>query len=606
MLLESARIENFKSIGKESNVLYVDSAVTALIGKNESGKSNVLEAIGRLNKLCSPLDANYLKLLTRGQEEKPTVSLRLSFSSADKELYPSADGYTTLVFTGTEVTLSGGLSELISQDEELSEAIAMLSTGLSSKELKLDSSQLTASNALKSKLSSISDKIYVSFVSELSGIRRMISPSNLVNKADLLGAIDRIEQKIKAYYDMIPQTYYRTSDETLKDSYSFDDIKKLMDSDNIFHNLMIAANVDKDTLFKAFQGPTEPAKKTYKVQVVNKLKELTEVFNKFYQQEEVFFDFDIEGQNAKLYVYNADKYMSFSERSNGLKWYFSLFIDAKAKTISNRPILYLLDEPGVYLHVNAQKQLVKLFRHLCESGNQVIYTTHSPYMIDGNDIFNVRAVEKDDNSLTKIFRSIHSYNLTKETRVETLTPLTQALGMDLKYNIGPQYEKLNLVVEGVTDCMYLTAMMKHLGITEENKPNIIPCVGVDAVHLMVSILIGWGCKYKVVLDYDSQGYNQFKKITQKSTLTDETNVFFVNCKSANSENDVKGVNKATTESLIAAEDNNKLTNKFDGTNDTKTMAAKEFMDKVLSGDITVTETTSNNFRQLFVVLGIME
>ena len=217
-------------------------------------------------------------------------------------------------------------------------------------------------------------------------------------------------------------------------------------------------------------------------------------------------------------------------------------------------------------------------------------------MIDGNDVFNVRAVEKDNDGLSKIFRSIHSYNLTKETRVETLTPLTQALGMELKYNIGPQYEKLNLVVEGVTDCMYLTAMMKHLEITEENKPNIIPCVGVDAIHLMVSILIGWGCKYKVVLDYDSQGYNQFKKITQKSALTDETNVFFVNCKSANSEN----------ESLIAAEDNNKLTNKFDGTNDTKTMAAKEFMDKVLSGDITVTETTSNNFRQLFVALGIME
>ena len=38
MILQSAKIENFKSIGKDNNILYVDASVTALIGKNESGK----------------------------------------------------------------------------------------------------------------------------------------------------------------------------------------------------------------------------------------------------------------------------------------------------------------------------------------------------------------------------------------------------------------------------------------------------------------------------------------------------------------------------------------------------------------------------------------
>lgn len=78
--------------------------------------------------------------------------------------------------------------------------------------------------------------------------------------------------------------------------------------------------------------------------------------------------------------------------------------------------------------------------------------------------------------------------------------------MDIKYNIGPQFEKMNVIVEGVTDGMYLTAMMHYLSVDEAKRPNIIPCVGVDAVHLMVSILIGWGCNYKVVVDYDTQGY----------------------------------------------------------------------------------------------------
>ena len=74
--------------------------------------------------------------------------------------------------------------------------------------------------------------------------------------------------------------------------------------------------------------------------------------------------------------------MSFSERSNGLKRYFSLFIDTKAKIDNNRPTLYLLDEPGVYLHVKAQKELLQYFNHLCNDGNQVVYTTHSLTIYD--------------------------------------------------------------------------------------------------------------------------------------------------------------------------------------------------------------------------------
>ncbi len=606
MLLESAKIDNFKSIRSEKNILYVDNSVTALIGKNESGKSNILEALGRLDKLWSPLNANYLKLLTRGQEEPPKVSLKLSFSPKDIEKFAHAEGETILTYTGTEVLMEGGLPNLISQDAELADNITALQSALKSKDFKFSASQLSSLEIQLSRLTTLSQKVYVGIFSDLSSIRGLISSSSASNKAELFELIQKISDRIKEYYNLIPQAYYRTSDEMLKDSYTFEEIKKLMEGNNIFHNLMIAADVDVDMLTKAFQGPTEAAKKTYKVKVIEKINRLTEEFNQFYKQEALSFDFDIESQSAKLYVHTSGMYMSFSERSNGLKWYFSLFIDVKAKTISERPILYLLDEPGVYLHVNAQKQLVNLFSHLCEGGNQVIYTTHSPYMIDGSNIFNVRAVEKGVDGLSKIFRSIQSYNLTKETRVETLTPLTQALGMDLKYNIGPQYDKLNVVVEGVTDCMYITAMMEHLDIEEEKRPNILPCVGVDAVHLIVSILIGWGCEYKVVVDYDTQGYNEYKKITQKSDLTDVSRVFFVNCKSANSENDVKGENRATTESLVAAEDNDKLANKYDGTTATKTLAAKEFMDKVLSGELAVSETTKNNFMQLFVALGIAE
>jgi len=80
MVLESVKVSNFKSIGTMNNVLYVEDAITALIGKNESGKSNVLEAIGRMKPLTLPLNATYVKMLTRGQDEQPKVSLVFHFS----------------------------------------------------------------------------------------------------------------------------------------------------------------------------------------------------------------------------------------------------------------------------------------------------------------------------------------------------------------------------------------------------------------------------------------------------------------------------------------------------------------------------------------------
>ena len=80
MLLKSAKISNFKSIGTENNVLYVEDSVTALIGKNESGKSNVLESLGLVN-LWAPLSADYLKKCTHGQSASPGISLMSAGSS---------------------------------------------------------------------------------------------------------------------------------------------------------------------------------------------------------------------------------------------------------------------------------------------------------------------------------------------------------------------------------------------------------------------------------------------------------------------------------------------------------------------------------------------
>ena len=224
-------------------------------------------------------------------------------------------------------------------------------------------------------------------------------------------------------------------------------------------------------------------------------------------------------------------------------------------------------------------------------------------MIDPNNVYNVRAVEKNENGFSNIYTSVYYYKLSKEHRMETLSPLIAALGMDLQDNIGPQYEKANVVVEGITDSMYLTAMMNYLAISDEKRPSIIPCAGASNVNRVVSILVGWGCNFKVVLDYDKEGYAEYKKIVKDTHLTDNSNVLFVNLQTATDVNMVKA-NSATIESLICSVDNDKLSTKYDGTDETKTLAAKEFMDRVSNGDIVPSQETCDNFENLFVALGI--
>ena len=603
MYLESAKINYFKSIGGDNNVLDVERNTTALIGKNESGKSNVLEAIGMLDFL-KPLSDSYIKMKTRGQDELPTVSLIFSFSDDDVKRFPSAMGKTTIVYDKSSVSISGGLSYLISQDSDLNANIDSLLNAIKTNEFKLNTSNLTNLKNQTAKLEAISQKIYYSIFSELETAKGIIKSSALEEKNKYLEMIEQIKSVIENYYFLLPQVYYRNKEDAFKDVYSFDDIKKLIETDCILHNLIIAAGIDKETLIKSFQNTTEADKKTCKKLVESKIKKLVDEFNDFYNQENITFDFDIEAQTIKLYVCTSDKYMSFSERSNGLKWYFSLFIDVKAKTNSDRPIIFLLDEPGVFLHVRAQKQIIELFSNLCKDGNQVIYTTHSPYMIDSNNVFNIRAVEKTDKGFSKVFKSIYNHQLSRKSKLETLSPLIEAFGMDLKYNIGPQHEVLNVVVEGVTDSMYFTAMLMYLGVETTNFPNIIPCAGVDNVNLVVSILIGWGCDYRVVLDYDKQGYSQYKKLVLKSMLSDNSKVFFVNLKTAESEKDVQKPNAFTTEFLVAPCDNDKLVNKYDGTDSTKALAAKEFLDKVSKKEITLSQDTVNAFKNLFLALGI--
>jgi predicted ATP-dependent endonuclease of OLD family len=198
-----------------------------------------------------------------------------------------------------------------------------------------------------------------------------------------------------------------------------------------------------------------------------------------------------------------------SERSNGLKWYLNLFIDILSCNLLGKNTVFLFDEPGTSLHVNAQRELLNLFNHLTASGNQVIYTTHSPYMLDteNDGIHRIRAVIKNECEDTVIYKTAYDVRIAPESQSDTLTPIVRALGMSLLTTFGPAKGKLNIVTEGMSDYIYMCLMAKVLNV-DLSKCNFIPAQGATNSVNIVKILHGWGCKYIALFDFDKEGVEE--------------------------------------------------------------------------------------------------
>ena len=205
--------------------------------------------------------------------------------------------------------------------------------------------------------------------------------------------------------------------------------------------------------------------------------------------------------------------------------------------------------------------------------------------------------------MKKVTHTAYDNKLNSTSKRETLSPLVQAIGADLRFNIGPQGGKLNIVTEGITDYMYYTAMLYYLNVPEEKMPYIIPAVGAGNINVIVSILIGWGCDFKVILDYDKAGFVECDKLIENLNLKINKDIFFVNCKDTydNKDKDIYK-NGEFVETLISDEDKHKLSINYI---DNKTMAAKEFYDKVKSKSINLSDKTVNNFKKLFTIMEVI-
>jgi len=218
-------------------------------------------------------------------------------------------------------------------------------------------------------------------------------------------------------------------------------------------------------------------------------------------------------------------------RSRGFVWFFSFLAWYSDIKRDASPVILLLDEPGLTLHAKAQYDLLRYFETELKGSHQLIYSTHSPFMIDPDHFDRVRIVQDksieagegatSDQTGTKVLTDVFS------ATPDSLFPLQGALGYELHQTlfVGPT----NLVVEGVADLLYLqgmSAILEAEGRTGlDSRWTITPVGGSAKVPTFVALL-GAQKGMTIATLIDNQIADQQKiEALYKDKLLKKANVF---------------------------------------------------------------------------------
>ncbi|MDR3293347.1 MAG: AAA family ATPase [Clostridiales bacterium] len=590
MVVKNATIYNFKSLGNQKNRIQIEKDVTVLLGKNESGKSNILNAMNSLN--LKQIEKEKFSTLNKNRKLNDAINFRVETEFVNGE---SIDINETTFFTFNvdDVCFSGGLSSAIQRNNKLKISIELLST------LKSNVHQnfITAFNTCMASLQNLDKKIFFNYNQLISEIPRFFNLATLTEEKNesLNSTIECLIKEISDYYNLFPR-FYLYNDKGIKDNYSKEEIKREYKNNTSsipIIKLFKYLDIKEVDLLSAMELATDPTVSQNRNNILKLFEEkVNKEFSQFYTQEKIDVKLVFDSGLILFQVESEDTIFNYSERSNGLKWYFNLFISLLAENILNNNVVILIDEPGVYLHINAQEELMNFFKDLCAKNKQIIYTTHSPYMIDTECLKNIRLIEKFQGN-TLIYNN-HYDDLHDSSKKDALSPLIKAIGANF-CKLNPDLNRLNIITEGITDYLYIKAMLKNFDIKKDELPFILPSIGAGNIHDIATILIGWGCHFKVVIDYDKAGWDELERL-KKLELKEGVDVFCVNCKTAN-KIDMKEHGESI-ESLVSLVDKENLPND-------KTLAAKQFHDKVIENELQPSKETVENFKKLFVKLGLI-
>lgn len=530
MKLKILRVQNYKCI--DDSTEFSICPVTCLVGKNESGKSAILEALYHLKPVESEkskfdvLDEYPRKGLTdyeKNSAANPANVLTATWEIEDKDEKEFIDKFGMSPLTGKTVVVTKGYDNKlhwtteIDEDEVIEHCLSQLNSdadeiveGTKPQTIKELLSRLENLKTPKEGQSKI-----------LNYIKKNIPAGNLGESVNEL------------LTKLLPSLLYFSDYDKMKGRVAIDQLKqhqrdKQLMPDKIFLALLDLAGTSPDEIDKLdtlehliarLQG------------VSNKLSQ--EIFEYWSQNEYLEVEFLYEkGRPADPSPYNSGYIfmtrirnnrhkvsVSFENRSSGFVWFFSflVWLSQVERNYGNN-LMILLDEPGLSLHAKAQADLLRYINEKLKPKFQVIYTAHSPFMIDSENILAARTVEDkiEKNQIlgTKVGDEILS------TDADTLFPLQAALGYEITQTLF--VGKHTLLVEGPSDLLYLKWFSRELKSAGKAGLDprwvIAPSGGICKIGSFVTLFGGNKLHITVFTDYHEGDKGKIKTLRESEIL----------------------------------------------------------------------------------------
>lgn len=518
MRLVEAHVTKFKSVA-DSTPFNIDSAVTALVGKNESGKTAVLEALYRAKPIPGGYPTGFEELRDyprrfRARDRKSiplTKPVSLQFELDDSDVDAIEGKFGPGVLRSKVVGLSrryGSSTPYVDVDIDEKAALSYV----------LDTSGLDVQKYVKDTREAVIEALKAD---ETSAAAQQLATQ--LSEREIRGEIrDKVFRKI-------PRFQYFDEYSTLPGVVSIEKLQNTAEDDlepgeRTALALLRLAGVDTDE----FTSDTYEERKAALEAAGNEL--TSELFEYWTQNDSLRVELDIEfrsvpGEPARQAPFlqvrvRNDRHqvtLNMSQRSKGFVWFFS-FLAAFSEYADEIRHIILLDEPGLNLHAKAQADLLRYIDERLAPNHQVIYSTHSLFMISPTKLERCRTVE-DVDSAGNAEGTVVSDEIWK-ARPDTVFPLLGALGVDMAQTLIIGSDQL--LVEGPADVVYLSILsdlLRSEGRTAlDPRWTLTPAGGIDKIPTFISLLNGTDLNLTVLIDGAVAGNQRLSSFVDRGLL----------------------------------------------------------------------------------------
>jgi hypothetical protein len=532
MKLVSYRVKNFRSVD-DSGLIEVDN-LTALVGVNESGKSNLLLPLWKFKPAkegeieptsdfpiskfgtirenpaqyefiesvfeLGPEADEFAKITGYSADELRRVELTRNFDGKYAWNFPNAKPPEAVA----SASISTILTDLQKQLEPLKPAAAESGCFQKAKDF--------VSGALKAMKQEVTHAQFQQFWDALTDINSAEFPKKSMVQPVLAAALEELEIYRKQFAKPLPTSvkdfwpvfekhipnfvYYsnygnldseiylphvvadiKRKDLGSKQAAKVRTLKVLFEFVGLDPEEILELGHDfKDTANPGRQ-PTEEElalialkKKERAILLQSAGTKLTQKFKDWWKQGDYRFRFQADGDHFKIWVSDdrRPEEVELESRSTGLQWFLSFYLVFLVESEGeHKNSILLLDEPGLSLHPLAQRDLNKFFESLAESC-QIIFATHSPFLLDPDNLHKSRKVYVGEDGTTKATSNLLEGE-SKKSQKGAYYAVSSALNLHVSETllIGCR----PIVVEGISDQHYLSAIKNLLISNGSIKPS---------------------------------------------------------------------------------------------------------------------------------------